>query len=48
MERLLDDPELARRQGENGRKLMRNEFSIDVMVERNLAVYRELVPESKG
>jgi hypothetical protein len=36
------------RADKNGRKLTRNEFSIDVMVERNLAVYRELVPESKG
>jgi glycosyltransferase involved in cell wall biosynthesis len=41
---LLQDPERARRMGRAGKELMRTEFSVDVMVEGNLAVYRELVP----
>jgi len=40
--RLVADPDLRRRLGEGGRALMRREFSIDAMVEGNLAVYREL------
>jgi glycosyltransferase involved in cell wall biosynthesis len=41
--RLLADPNLRRRLGAGGRELMRREFSIDAMVEGNLAVYRELL-----
>lgn len=41
--RLLGDAELRRRLGEGGRAMMRREFSIDAMVEGNLAVYRELL-----
>jgi glycosyltransferase involved in cell wall biosynthesis len=41
--RLLGDAALRHRLGEGGRALMRSEFSIDVMVEGNLAVYRELL-----
>lgn len=41
--RLLRHPALAQRMGRAGRVLMRNEFSIDAMVEGNLAVYRELL-----
>jgi glycosyltransferase involved in cell wall biosynthesis len=40
---LLGDAALRRRLGEGGRELMRREFSIDTMVEGNLAVYRELL-----
>ncbi len=40
---LLGDAGLRRRLGEGGRELMRREFSIDAMVEGNLAVYRELL-----
>jgi glycosyltransferase involved in cell wall biosynthesis len=40
---LLRDPGLTRRLGEGGRQLMRREFSVDAMVEGNLAVYRELL-----
>ncbi len=39
---LLADPERRRRLGAGGRALMQREFSIDAMVEGNLAVYREL------
>ncbi len=41
--RLLRHPALAQRMGRAGRVLMRDEFSIDAMVEGNLAVYRELL-----
>jgi glycosyltransferase involved in cell wall biosynthesis len=44
--RLLDDATLRRRLGEGGRELMRREFSIDAMVEGNLAVYSELLGAS--
>lgn len=40
---LLDDPKQRRRLGSSGQALMRREFSIDAMVEGNLAVYRELL-----
>ena len=40
---LLEDAALRRRLGEAGRELMHREFSIDTMVEGNLAVYRELL-----
>lgn len=41
--RLLVNANLRVRLGEGGRTLMRNEFSVDAMVEGNLAVYRELL-----
>jgi glycosyltransferase involved in cell wall biosynthesis len=40
---LLSDPDLRRRMGEAGRRKMRQEFSIDCMVDGNLRVYRELL-----
>lgn len=40
---LLDDPERRHALGAGGRALMAREFSIDAMVEGNLAVYRELL-----
>ncbi len=45
--RLLRDPDLARRLGRGGRILMSAEFSIQAMVEGNLAVYRELLAERR-
>ena len=39
--RLLGDRELANRLSEGGRSLSRSEFSVDSMVEGNLAVYRD-------
>lgn len=45
--RVLADPELARRLGQGGRTLMTREFGIDAMVEGNLAVYRELLAETR-
>lgn len=41
--RLLADPALAKRMGEQGKMWMQKEFSVDAMVEGNLAVYRELI-----
>ena len=46
LDRLLGDADLRRRLGEGGRAMMRREFSIDAMVEGNLAVYRELLGEA--
>ncbi|MEW6039173.1 MAG: glycosyltransferase [Pseudomonadota bacterium] len=43
--RLLDDPELARETGKRGQALIDREFSVEGMVEGNLAVYRELLAE---
>lgn len=40
---LLDEPKRRRALGMGGRALMAREFSIDAMVEGNLAVYRELL-----
>ena len=43
MHRLLSNAELRRQMGQRGRDLARREFSLDRMVEGNLAVYRELL-----
>ena len=43
---ILDDPAEARRMGNRGRHRIRTEFSVDRMVEGNLGVYRELLPEA--
>jgi glycosyltransferase involved in cell wall biosynthesis len=44
--RLLADPDEARRLGENGRRTLETDYTLDVMVDRSLALYRELL-ESK-
>ena len=44
---LLADPERRHVLGAGGRALMAREFSIDAMVEGNLAVYRELLAEPR-
>lgn len=41
--RILGDADLARRMGQAGQALIEQEFSVDGMVEGNLAVYRELL-----
>ena len=45
---LLSDPELRVRMGEAGRKLVSQEFSVEAMVEGNLAVYRDLLEARDG
>lgn len=40
---LLDHPAQRQALGQNGRSLIEREFSVDAMVEGNLAVYRELL-----
>lgn len=44
---LLADPETARRMGQQGRELIEREFSVEGMVEGNLAVYHELWQERR-
>lgn len=41
--RLVTDIDLRRRLGQGGRSLMLEEFSVDAMVEGNLAVYRDVM-----
>lgn len=41
--RLLDDPELRRRFGEAGRRRVEERFSLDVMTQRMLQIYDEVV-----
>jgi len=43
--RVLGDGDLARRLGDAGRRHVEREFTIDAMVEGNLAVYRELLAD---
>jgi glycosyltransferase involved in cell wall biosynthesis len=43
--RLLDDPALRARLGEQGRGIVEQEFNTDAMVEGNLRVYRELLAD---
>jgi glycosyltransferase involved in cell wall biosynthesis len=44
---LLDDEAMRRRMGEAGRQRVRSEFTVEKMVERHAALYRELVSGSK-
>ena len=44
---LLSDRDRARRMGEEGRRRVRDHFSVDGMVEGNLAVYRSLLGSMK-
>lgn len=41
--RILDDPDLARRLGQAGRKRMREQFSVEQMVGLHAELYRELL-----
>ncbi len=43
MNRLLDDAGLRARMGDAGRALVRDEFSVDVMCEGNLAIYNKVL-----
>lgn len=43
LRRLIEDPELRRRLGAQGRARIEREFSVEQMVEGNLAVYREIL-----
>lgn len=43
LEVLLSDPELRQRMGLNSRKYAEDNFSIDVVIERHLNIYKELV-----
>lgn len=45
---LLRNPEYARQLGERGRQYALEKFSVDAMVEGNLAVYYEVLEEVKG
>ena len=45
---VLSDADLARRLGQGGRDLIAREFSLDSMVEGNLAVYREVLAQYPG
>ncbi len=45
LERLATDPELRRRMGSAARELVKRELSQEVVVERTMALYRELSPE---
>jgi glycosyltransferase involved in cell wall biosynthesis len=43
LERLLADPELGRGLGNNGRRTYEANYTIDVMVDRTIDLYRELL-----
>ena len=45
LQRLLDDPALRARLGEQGRRIVEQEFNTDAMIEGNLRVYRELLAD---
>ncbi|WP_019139765.1 glycosyltransferase [Noviherbaspirillum massiliense] len=47
LRRLLDDPGLRRRMGETGRARILSEFSVDAMVNGNLAIYNTLLKERR-
>lgn len=46
IDRLVDDPELARRMGENGRRAVRERYNWHVEEEKLLALYRKLSPDA--
>ena len=43
---MLNRADLARQMAERGRKVVLENFSIESMIEKNLAVYRQILPES--
>jgi glycosyltransferase involved in cell wall biosynthesis len=45
--RLMDEPQFARRLGENARRRMADEFSLSRMIDRHAAMYRELAGENR-
>lgn len=47
LRRLLDDPALRQKMGKAGRLRIQKEFSVDAMVEGNLAIYRQVLGISK-
>jgi glycosyltransferase involved in cell wall biosynthesis len=48
LKRLIDEPDTRKQFGQAGRQLVEQEFSIQQMVEGNLAVYRDLTSSGKG
>ena len=46
LERLIADPDLRQRLGAQGRERVEREFSVEQMVDGNLAIYRELIVQS--
>jgi glycosyltransferase involved in cell wall biosynthesis len=44
---LIDDPQLRREMGARGRQIVINQFSLSIVIEATLAVYRELEREAK-
>lgn len=45
---LLDNPQLAKRLGQNGKKLIKQNFSVDKMVADTAAIYRKLLPKREA
>lgn len=43
LERLIEDPSLRRRMGENGRQLVENEFSQEKIIDLTLLIYKKLM-----
>jgi glycosyltransferase involved in cell wall biosynthesis len=43
----MDEPQFARRLGENARRRMADEFSLSRMIDRHAAMYRELAGENR-
>ncbi|MEZ0335591.1 MAG: glycosyltransferase, partial [Gemmatimonadales bacterium] len=48
IKRLLLDPELRRRQGENGRSEFERRFTLDIFVDKTVAVYQDILAECSG
>lgn len=48
LRRLIDDPDLRRRMGQAGRARILSEFSVDAMVNGNLAIYNMVLKERTG
>ena len=48
LQRLLDDPALARRLGAAGKERAEHEFTAEIMVDRTLSLYRELTSGGNG
>ena len=46
IEKVLEDPKLCRRLGENARRRIQNEFSIDKNIEALLQIYRKVLMHS--
>ncbi|MEK7062255.1 MAG: glycosyltransferase [Patescibacteria group bacterium] len=46
--KILNEPDLAKKMGQNGKQLVKNEFSCDVVAEKFISAYNEIIDKHKN